>query len=85
MRIKSILGRKQTSTVESVLKNDLCKKHLDDLCNSKDISRMVSLMVAYEIETGGEKETYQFIVGMETPQAILNLDQWHHRVQHEGV
>lgn len=88
MNLLDILFKKKPASVEFYLKNDDCKKALHELLNSTDADKMVSLMIAWEIETGKPHrpiEGYQRIIGHEPSHAIFMLDQWHHRIQHEGV
>ena len=72
---------------DSYLRNDECKKALLRLL-SEDGDKMVTLMMAWEVETGNPKkpiEGYQEVIGVEPMRAIHLADQWHHRLQHEGL
>lgn len=83
MKLLSILKKKQTS-VDKLLKNDNCKKILDEFCRT-DLEKTTALILIYEVDDGERKETYWKCEGMEPGQAILTLDQLHHRIQHEGL
>ena len=77
------LFKAKTPSLDLLLKNDLCKKLLDDYCN-EDLAKTTSLVIVYEVD-GDVKKTYWKCAGLEPAQAILTLDQLHHRVQHEGL
>lgn len=82
--LKSIFGARKGQTADAVIRNMDCKsligKVIDDYGDS-----MVSITVIVETQSGDKKETYFHCAGLEPAQAILNLDQLHHRIQHEGL
>lgn len=79
--MKSIFKRNQKrQALDTVLKNANCRGLLEKV--EREFSQDMTGLVVI-IEKG--KETVWFCAGMEPAQAILSLDQLHHRVQHEGL
>lgn len=76
----STIFKSRTIPVDEQLRNELVKKLIDDFTKG-DMTRATALILIYEIK----KETYWKCAGMEPAQAILSMDQLHHRVQHEGL
>lgn len=83
MKLRNIF-KSRNDTVDTLLKNDLCKKLVDQYCN-EDLLQTTSLIIIYEVSQGSKKEIYWKCAGIEPAQAILALDQLHHRIQHEGL
>ena len=81
--MKKIFKPKQTS-IDTLLSNDLCKRLLEEFCK-EDLDKTTSLVLVYEVLEGEKRETYWKCAGLEPAQAILILDQLHHRIQHEGL
>lgn len=85
MKIPNILRRKNPTSMDSILQNDLCKRTLDKFCQ-EDLSKTTSLIIIYEVEEQrGKMETYFLHAGVEPAQTILTLAQLLHRIQHEGL
>lgn len=80
---KGVFARKGP-TPDAVIRNMDCKSLLGKVLNDYGES-MVGVTVIIETESGKKKETYFHCAGLEPAQAILNLDQLHHRIQHEGL
>lgn len=78
--IKDLFKRKST-TVEFFLKNQECKELLEDFITN-DLPGTACIIIAFEDKN---KRAYWRSAGIEPAQAILILDQLHHRVQHEGL
>ena len=74
------LFKKKVSTVDNVIRNRDCNALLERI-KSEYGKDMTSLIIVVE----KDKQTYWYCEGMEPAQAILSLDQLHHRVQHEGL
>ena len=74
------LFRKKVETVDDVIRNRDCNALLERV-TAEYSKNMTSLVVL--VEKG--KQTYWYCGGMEAAQAILSLDQLHHRIQHEGL
>jgi len=72
--------KKKMTTVDDVIRNRDCNALLERI-KSEYGKDMTSLIVIVE----KEKQSYWYCEGMEPAQAILSLDQLHHRVQHEGL
>ena len=74
------LFKKKVETVDDVIQNRDCNALLERIQSEygKDMTSIVIL-----VEKG--KQTYWYCAGMEAAQAILSLDQLHHRIQHEGL
>lgn len=72
--------KKRTETVSDVIKNNDCNALLSKVHDdyTKDMTGLIVIVTI-------RKETYWHCAGMEPAQAILSLDQLHHRVQHEGL
>lgn len=83
MKFPNIFKPKPT-TIDTVLKNDLCKQLLDEYCK-EDLAKTTALIIVYEVQDGEKQEVYWKSAGLEPAQAILILDQLHHRIQHEGL
>lgn len=84
MKLFNILhSQKKVKSVEYYLNNDACKKLLEEFI-AMDMRKTTSLVLIYEID-GDKKQTYWKCAGIEPAQAILMLDQLHHRIQHEGL
>lgn len=76
----NIFKAKKTETVNFILKNDECKKAIDDLIKN-ELPRISGILIIYE-----ENQEYYFKhAGIEPAQAIIATDQLHHRIQHEGL
>jgi len=76
-----IFNRHKVTTVEHLIKNDDCKQLLEQILK-EDLPCMTALIIAFE---DNKQQTYFKSSGMEPAQAILTLDQLHHRIQHEGL
>ena len=74
------LFKKNIETIDDVIHNNDCNNLMAKVQNEYS-KQMTGLIVIVEIN----KQTYWHCAGMETAQAILSLDQLHHRVQHEGL
>lgn len=74
------LKKKKTETIDDVLCNNDCNALLERVREeyAKDMTGLIILVEK-------DKQTYWYCAGMEAAQAILSLDQLHHRVQHEGL
>lgn len=83
MKLQDLFKRKRTS-ISLLLQSDLCKKVLDDYCK-EDLDKTTALIIVYEVQNKDKQETYWKCAGLEPAQAILILDQLHHRIQHEGL
>lgn len=80
MKLANILKRNKI-TVDFLLKNDECKKLVDQF-GDEDLPNATAVIIIFEDK---EQQTYWKCAGMEPAQAILTLDQLHHRIQHEGL
>jgi len=74
------LFRKKPETVDEVMQNHECKILMERVSEmySKDMTGLIIIVEK-------DKQSYGHCAGMEPAQAILSLDQFHHRVQHEGL
>lgn len=74
------LFKRKVETVDAIINNNDCNALLERIGReySKD---MTGLIVIVE----KDKQTYWHCAGIEPAQAILSLDQLHHRIQHEGL
>ena len=80
-KIKNLISQsKKNPSVVELLNNNDCKQLLDQV-REMYANDMTGLIVVIE----KKKQTYWHSAGMEPAQAILSLDQLHHRVQHEGL
>ena len=77
------LFKTRSIPVDEQLRNELVKKLIDDFTKG-DMTQATALVLIYEID-GIKKETFWKCAGMEPAQAILSMDQLHHRIQHEGL
>lgn len=73
--------------VDNVLKSSRVKpdvlKTLVKFIDS-ELSHAASVIIIWE-QSGKKTETYWDCGGIEPAQAILSLDQLHHRIQHQGL
>jgi len=76
----NLFKRKKAETVDDVIRNIDCNALLGKV-KAEYTKNMTGLVVLVE----KDKQTYWYCAGMEAAQAILSLDQLHHRVQHEGL
>ena len=74
------LFKKKVETVDDVIRNRDCNALLERI-RAEYGKDMTSIVVLVE----KDKQTYWYCEGMEPAQAILSLDQLHHRIQHEGL
>jgi len=80
MKLTNLLKRNKT-TVDFLLKNDDCKKLVEQFVKD-DLPDAISIIIVFEDK---KQHTYWKCAGLEPAQAILDLDQLHHRIQHEGL
>lgn len=72
--------KRKPETIDTVIRNNDCNALLERM--TKEYSKgMTGLIIIIE----KDKQTHWYCAGMEPAQAILSLDQLHHRVQHEGL
>lgn len=83
MRLADIFKTKKPS-LDTVLQNTLCRE-LTDRFTREELGQVEELIIVYGKRQGDGIETYFECAGIEPAQAILNLDQLHHRIQHEGL
>jgi hypothetical protein len=76
----NIFKPKRKETVDDILKNNDCNSLLKK-AEAEYGKDMTGLIIIIE----KDKQTFWYCAGMEPAQAILSLDQLHHRVQHEGL
>lgn len=76
------LKRKDTP-IKDVLGNADVREILDKFIQ-RDLPTASAIIIIWE-QNGNKKQTYWDCGGVEPAQAILTLDQLHHRVQHEGI
>lgn len=70
----------KTETIDDIIKNNDCNALLEKI-KGEFSKEMTGLIIIVE----KDKQSYWYCAGMEPAQAILSLDQLHHRVQHEGL
>jgi len=82
--ISKLLRTDKPETIDEVLKNDLVKAVVDKFIR-EEMQDATSVIIIWEKRSGDKKQTFWDHGGMEPAQAILTLDQLHHRIQHEGL
>ena len=80
MKLSSIFQRSKT-TVDFFLKNEACKELVGEFVK-EDLPNAAAMIIIYEDK---KRHAYWKCAGIEPAQAILILDQLHHRIQHEGL
>lgn len=78
--ITSLFRSKKNQTIDDIIKNNDCNALIERVRQEYGKS-MTALIVLVE----KDKQTFWYCAGIEPAQAILSLDQLHHRVQHEGL
>lgn len=76
----NFLKKKKGETIDAIINNNDCNALIERVRAeySKDMTGLIIIVEK-------NKQSYWFCAGMEPAQAILSLDQLHHRIQHEGL
>ncbi len=79
----SLKGNSNTP-IKDIEKNDDVKKILDRFIK-EDLPDVTAIVIIYETGGGKQRQSFFKVAGYEPAQAILAVDQLHHRFQHEGM
>jgi len=82
--LRNLFKSNEKETVDEVLSNDLVKSVVDKFIQ-EEMKDATSIIIIWEKRHGNTKQTFWNHGGIEPAQAILSIDQLHHRIQHEGL
>lgn len=81
MKLANIFKQRKVESIGFYLQNDDCRKLIDEV-RRVEMENIQSVIIVWEDK---QKHTFWKAAGIEPAQAILSLDQLHHRIQHEGL